>query len=486
MLALPTPSGSSAIAGAPRATGTRPLGGFAVRAAVLVAAIQIALVAALHLGWLSAPAYALVAVLLPSAAVGWLAQAHAQLLRRLRRAMRQFEAGAPDEGARVPAAPDASHDLAERLERLHVRTLERVEELKAARMAAQLAGRGKAAAGAAPESRAAHRPRRQLGMGARHQSRRLLGRAPAHAGNRRGAPRRHARRRCSRTSTRTTAAPSAAGSPNLARGRTAPGLDARVSTRNGEFLQVRVMGEAVGIADGSASGVVGTVQDATEHAEAIQRDPPARVLRRADRASQPVALPREAGGDARLRVAARRRRSRSCSSTSTSSSASTTRSATPSATSSCASSRSGSPGVLRVDDATGPSRGNAPERDVCRQGGDEFVVLLAGVATEEHAARAARRVIDTLAQPIRLSTQEVFVSASIGIVLYPRDGNGLDTLLRNADVAMYHAKAEGRNRHAFYRESMREATAHGCRSSTTCAGRSKRSSSCCTTSRRST
>ena len=96
---------------------------------------------------------------------------------------------------------------------------------------------------------------------------------------------------------------------------------------------------------------------------------------------------------------------------------------------------------------------------MCRQGGDEFVVLLAGVATEGQAARAARRVLDTLAQPIKLSAHEVFVSASIGIVLYPRDGNNLDTLLRNADVAMYNAKAEGRNRHAFYRESMREATA---------------------------
>jgi len=51
------------------------------------------------------------------------------------------------------------------------------------------------------------------------------------------------------------------------------------------------------------------------------------------------------------------------------------------------------------------------------------------------------------------------VSASIGIVLYPRDGSSLDALLRNADVAMYNAKSQGRHRYAFYRESMREATA---------------------------
>ena len=457
MLALPTPSGSTAMAGAPRTAGARPLGGFAVRAAVLVAAIQLALVAALHLGWLPAPAYALVAVLLPSAAVGWLAQAHAQLLQRLRRAMRQFEAGAPDEGAPVPAAPDASHDLAERLERLHVRTLERVEELKAARKAAQLAGRGKrrvarhlnraqriARVGSWEWERATNRVvcsaelQRMLGIDTER-----LAATPAtllphvHADDRRAFRR---------------------WLVNLTRGMTAPGLDARVRTRDGEFLQVRMMGEAVGIADGSASCVVGTVQDATERAEAIQDVHPlayldvltelpnrARFHERlvetldfASRTSASFALMfldldqfkrindtlGQAVGDELLRIVAQR----------------LTR-------------------VLRVDDATGSSRGNAPERDVCRQGGDKFVVLLAGVATEEHAARAAQRVIDTLAQPIRLSTQEVFVSASIGIVLYPRDGNSLDTLLRNANVAMYDAKAEGRNRHAFYRESMREATA---------------------------
>ena len=257
---------------------------------------------------------------------------------------------------------------------------------------------------------------------------------------------------------RTTAAPSAAGSPTSPAAGPRPASMRGSSTRSGEFLQVRLMGEAVGIADGSASGVVGTVQDATEHAEAIHEvhqlayydvltELPNRsrfherlveTLDVASRTSTSFALMfldldqfkrindtlGHAVGDELLRIVAQR----------------LTR-------------------VLRVDEATGPSRGSAPERDVCRQGGDEFVVLLGGVATEEHAARAARRVLDTLAQPIRLSTQEVFVSASIGIVLYPRDGNNLDTLLRNADVAMYNAKAEGRNRHAFYRESMREATA---------------------------
>jgi diguanylate cyclase (GGDEF)-like protein len=96
---------------------------------------------------------------------------------------------------------------------------------------------------------------------------------------------------------------------------------------------------------------------------------------------------------------------------------------------------------------------------ISRQGGDEFIVLLNGVATEEQAARAANRVIEALAKPITIGTQDVFVSASIGIVLFPRDGDGLDALLKNADVAMYHAKSEGRNRFAFYHDSMRQATA---------------------------
>ncbi len=79
--------------------------------------------------------------------------------------------------------------------------------------------------------------------------------------------------------------------------------------------------------------------------------------------------------------------------------------------------------------------------------------------SEQDAARAATRLLAMLAQPIILGTHEVFVSASIGIVLYPRDGGELDTLLKNADVAMYHAKAQGRSRYFFYQDSMRAASA---------------------------
>jgi diguanylate cyclase (GGDEF)-like protein len=114
---------------------------------------------------------------------------------------------------------------------------------------------------------------------------------------------------------------------------------------------------------------------------------------------------------------------------------------------------------MRPDDMAGSLPFGATERDVCRQGGDEFIVLLNGVANEQDAARAANRLLTALAQPISVGSQDVFVSASVGIVLYPRDGADLDTLLKNADVAMYHAKAHGRNRFFFYQDSMRAASA---------------------------
>jgi diguanylate cyclase (GGDEF)-like protein len=114
---------------------------------------------------------------------------------------------------------------------------------------------------------------------------------------------------------------------------------------------------------------------------------------------------------------------------------------------------------LRPDDVARATHAKAVQRDVCRHGGDEFIVLLNGVKDEQDAARAANRLLTMLAQPIVLGTHEVFVSASIGIVLYPRDGDDLDTLLKNADVAMYHAKAQGRSRFSFYHDAMRAASA---------------------------
>ena len=87
---------------------------------------------------------------------------------------------------------------------------------------------------------------------------------------------------------------------------------------------------------------------------------------------------------------------------------------------------------------------------VTRLGGDEFAVLQAGVADPEDATRLAARITEALAQPFVLNGRELTISASIGITLHPRDGRSANELLRNADLAMYQAKAEGRRSYRFF------------------------------------
>ena len=87
---------------------------------------------------------------------------------------------------------------------------------------------------------------------------------------------------------------------------------------------------------------------------------------------------------------------------------------------------------------------------VGRLGGDEFVALLPEVADERDAERVAQRVLDALREPIFVGGQECFVTASVGIAIYPRDGQSMADLLRNSDVAMYAVKSQGRNASAVY------------------------------------
>ena len=244
----------------------------------------------------------------------------------------------------------------------------------------------------------------------------------------------------------------------LARGQALQGHDVRIGGADGEQRHVHVLAEPLLSPAGTVTGVAGTIQDATERTRAIQQihrlayfdavtelpnrsrfdEKLAKTLDSARREGTSFAIMYldldqfkrindtlgHAVGDDLLRVIAQR----------------LTRG-------------------LRPDDIAGLPHAQSPERDVCRHGGDEFIVLLNGVASEQDAARAATRLLAMLAQPIILGTHEVFVSASIGIVLYPRDGDELDTLLKNADVAMYHAKAQGRSRYFFYQDSMRAASA---------------------------
>jgi len=95
--------------------------------------------------------------------------------------------------------------------------------------------------------------------------------------------------------------------------------------------------------------------------------------------------------------------------------------------------------------------------DVARLGGDEFIVSITNVTRGEDAARVARRLQEALEQPFKLDENEVFVTASIGISLFPQDGTDLESLLKNADAAMYHAKDAGRSNYQFYSKSMNAA-----------------------------
>lgn len=87
---------------------------------------------------------------------------------------------------------------------------------------------------------------------------------------------------------------------------------------------------------------------------------------------------------------------------------------------------------------------------IARLGGDEFCVLQERVEHEHEAAELARTILEMLATPLACEQQEFFLSASIGICLYPQDGDDEVRLLRNADTAMYRAKAAGRGAYRFY------------------------------------
>jgi diguanylate cyclase (GGDEF)-like protein len=91
---------------------------------------------------------------------------------------------------------------------------------------------------------------------------------------------------------------------------------------------------------------------------------------------------------------------------------------------------------------------------VSRQGGDEFVVLLTEVETVRDAALAAEKLIAAMAAPHLIGDHRLHVTLSIGISLYPDDGKNVETVLRNADTAMYHAKRSGRNNYQAFTPDM--------------------------------
>lgn len=93
---------------------------------------------------------------------------------------------------------------------------------------------------------------------------------------------------------------------------------------------------------------------------------------------------------------------------------------------------------------------------VARLGGDEFTVILTELNDQTHVERIAQKIIAALIRPFRLKGEVAHISASIGITLYPNDASEPEELIRNADQAMYAAKAAGRNRFRYFTRSMQE------------------------------
>jgi diguanylate cyclase (GGDEF)-like protein/PAS domain S-box-containing protein len=96
---------------------------------------------------------------------------------------------------------------------------------------------------------------------------------------------------------------------------------------------------------------------------------------------------------------------------------------------------------------------------VARLGGDEFVVLVPGIRAAEECTHVAEKIIEALASPFPFEGRMLHITPSIGICLYPDDGGDVETLMRHADAAMYHAKASGRNNYQFFTQRMNQAAA---------------------------
>src|SRR6185295_17844776 len=92
---------------------------------------------------------------------------------------------------------------------------------------------------------------------------------------------------------------------------------------------------------------------------------------------------------------------------------------------------------------------------VARYGGDEFTIMLPDLHQPDDAAQIAEKILERVAQPVIAGATAIEVSVSIGIAVYPYDGTDIDTLLRNADDAMYRAKKAGRNGYQLWTEQMK-------------------------------
>lgn len=114
---------------------------------------------------------------------------------------------------------------------------------------------------------------------------------------------------------------------------------------------------------------------------------------------------------------------------------------------------------LRETDVVSHHSREDASRVIARLAGDEFIILLPRTSGPGEAQKVASRILESLSEPFVISMQELYVSASIGIAMYPEDGETAGELLKNADIAMYHAKKLGRNNFQYYSSKLNEESA---------------------------
>lgn len=112
---------------------------------------------------------------------------------------------------------------------------------------------------------------------------------------------------------------------------------------------------------------------------------------------------------------------------------------------------------VRHSDSVSRSVDKEENHSLARLGGDEFTVLLTNLRDVQDAGTVARRIVDAMAKPFLIEGREIFVTISVGIAIFPVDGESIDALLKNADSAMYYAKENGRNNFQFYSNNLNAA-----------------------------
>jgi len=111
---------------------------------------------------------------------------------------------------------------------------------------------------------------------------------------------------------------------------------------------------------------------------------------------------------------------------------------------------------LRETDVLSHSPQDNSESVMARLAGDEFTILLPRTTGPVSAEKVARRVLELMATPFIINKQELYISTSIGIALFPADGTNADDLMKNADIAMYHAKKSGRNNYQYFSQTLND------------------------------